>query len=110
MGGQGPAADDEWWPYEKQLTPPDEPGLERIAYEMGELAAAELAKFMPQWRERYEHAIEPDFSYRNGDGWIEGAAAWRAEYRWARIPREVIKKWNAQRARAKWYTSSLRYS
>jgi hypothetical protein len=41
---------------------------------MGELSAAELAKLMPRWREEYERANDPAFSYCVGQ--VAGVAKW----------------------------------
>jgi hypothetical protein len=68
-------------------------------YAMGELDGAELEAVTANWRQAYEHALEPAFSYNTGDGWLEGAAARGAHYRWAGIPRELVKQWDAERKR-----------
>ena len=85
-------------------------GDERIAlFEMAELTETELAELIPEWRECYEKASEPGFAYcighaKPGDThatWLSGPAARRAQYRWAGIPRALVKKWDAGRRRAK---------
>jgi hypothetical protein len=54
----------EWWEYETEVERPLDLGDAEIAlFEMGELTDAEVAEVMPQWRDRYEQAIEPGFSY-----------------------------------------------
>ena len=91
---------EEWWAYEKQMPQPRDLGDERITLiEMAELTETELAELMPEWREEYEKANEPNFSYCTGDGWLRGEAAKRAQYRWAGIPPALIKKWDAERKR-----------
>jgi len=91
---------DEWWAYEKQMPQPCDLGDERITlFEMAELTETELAELMPEWREEYEKANEPNFSYCTGHGWLRGEAAKRAQYRWAGIPRALVKKWDAERRR-----------
>ena len=77
-------------------------------YDRGELSEAELAELMPGWRERYEQAQKPGFSYcighkNPGDtfaSWIEGLAAQKALYRWAGIPVAIIRRWDAERRRS----------
>ena len=67
---------------------------------MGELSEDELAELMPRWREDYAKAQQPSFFYCKGQGqFLKGAAARREHYRWAGIPRDLIKQWNAERAR-----------
>jgi len=69
-------------------------------YDMGELSDEELAELMPWWRRQYERAQQPDFHYCLGvNNWLKGAAARKALYKWAGIPRDIIRKWNAERAR-----------
>jgi hypothetical protein len=105
--GTRPAA---WWDYDATIPRPggddcQEPAL----YGAGLLSEAELAELMPQWREWYEQAQEPDFQYcigtaKPGDtfgSWIKGAAAKRAQYKWAGIPRAIVKQWNAERRKKK---------
>jgi hypothetical protein len=66
----------EWWAYETEATRPTDSGDETIAlYEMGELSEAEVAELMLQWRERYEQARAPNFSYCTGDTWLKGDEA-----------------------------------
>jgi len=88
---------EEWWLYERQM--PEPPHQAAALYAMGELPGAELEQVKRDWRQRYENALGPGFSYNTGDGWLEGAAARRAHYRWAGIPRELIKQWDAERRR-----------
>ena len=84
---------EEWWEYEKQMPQPCDLGDERITlFEMAELTETELAELMPEWREEYEKANEPNFSYCTGHGWPRGEAAKRAQYRWAGIPRAFIRQ------------------
>ena len=93
----------EWWQYQKQMPRPEQE-TERL-YDRGELSEAELAELMPGWRERYEQAQKPGFSYcighkNPGDtfaSWIEGLAAQKALYRWAGIPVAIIRRWDAER-------------
>ena len=57
---------------------------------------------MPLARSRglVERAQQPDFFHREGPGRIlEGAIARRAHYRWAGIPRELLKEWTTHRRR-----------
>jgi hypothetical protein len=102
-GGRRPAA---WWDYESPIPRPADRDLETPAlYEAGLLSDTEIAELMPWWREQYDKAQAPDFQYcigtaKLGDtfaSWIKGAAAKRAQYRWAGIPRAIIKQWNAER-------------
>jgi hypothetical protein len=88
---------EEWWLYERQMQQPSHQAA--ALYAMGELAGAELDRVMRDWRQAYEHALGPGFSYDTGGGWLQGAAARRAHQRWAGIPRELVKQWDAERRR-----------
>jgi hypothetical protein len=99
---------EEWWEYEAPIPRPrDSEDEAPVLYEAGLLSAAEIAELMPRWREHYDKANKPDFCFcighaKPGDtfaSWLEGAAARRAHYRWSGIPREIIKKWDAERVR-----------
>jgi hypothetical protein len=101
--GRRPAA---WWDYDAEIERPKDRDLETpVLYDAGLLSEAEIAELMPQWREHYDKAQEPGFEYcigtaKPGDtfaSWIKGPAAKRAHYRWAGIPREIIKRFNAER-------------
>jgi hypothetical protein len=95
-----------WWDYEASIDQPADSDLETPAlYKAGLLSDTEIAELMPLWRKWYEQAQAPDFQYcigtaKLGDtfaSWIKGAAAKRAQYRWAGIPPAIIKQWNAER-------------
>jgi hypothetical protein len=88
---------EEWWLYERQMQQPSHQAA--ALYAMGELAGSELEQVMRDWRQAYEHALEPAFSHNTGDGWLGGAAARRAHYRWAGIPPELVRKWDVERRR-----------
>jgi hypothetical protein len=71
-----------------------------VLYEIGELSEEEIEALTPEWRRHYERSHEPHFAYCAGLGkWLEGAPARRALYRWAGIPRDLIKQWDAERVR-----------
>src|SRR5262249_32548177 len=91
---------EEWWAYEKQMPQPCDLGDERITlFEMAELTETELAELMPEWREDYEKANEPNFSYCTGHCWLRGEAASRAQCRWAGTRRALIRRGEAERRR-----------
>jgi hypothetical protein len=93
---------EEWWTYEKRMSPPDNEATK--LYAMGELTEPELDALMAEWRAQYERAQHPAFTlclgYRPGQTvatWVKGAAARRAHYRG--IPRGLLRRWNAERRR-----------
>jgi hypothetical protein len=93
---------EEWWIYEKNLDPPECSGQAGMLMRMGELAEQELDILMRKWREVYNKANEPHFSYCIGSKpgttyahWLEGEAARLAYYEWAGIPDEALKQFEA---------------
>jgi hypothetical protein len=96
MSGHRP---EEWWIYEKGRR---SPGRDETAvlYSMGELSKAETENAMRMWRFYYAQTQDPEFSLALEPGkFLEGAAARRAHFKWAGIPRELIKAWNAEHKR-----------
>jgi hypothetical protein len=73
----------EWWEYETEVERPHDLGDAEIAvFEMGELSEAEIAELTPQWRERYEQANAPGFSYCTGEmTWLKGEEVKQRLYR-----------------------------
>jgi hypothetical protein len=89
-----------WWRYEAPIA---WPGLDRersTLYAAGLLGDAEKVELEAEWRHEFDRAQEPGFSLCTGPGdWLEGAAARRAHYRYADIPRGLVKRWMAERKR-----------
>jgi hypothetical protein len=61
--------------------PRDLGDAEIALFEMGELSEAEIAELMPHWRERWEQAQSPNFTYFTGNGWLRGEEAKQRMYR-----------------------------
>jgi len=81
---------EEWWIYEKNPDPPECSEQAGMLMRMGELAEHELDILMRKWREVYNKANEPYFSYCIGSKpgttyahWLKGEAA-----RW---PRPIVE-------------------
>ena len=69
-----------------------------MLYEAGLLGDDEL---LPQWRTFYDKAQRPNFFYPLGPGqFLKGQAARTAQYKWAGIPPNVVKKWDRERIAA----------
>jgi hypothetical protein len=97
MSGHRP---DEWWIYEKGRDPPDHENETALLFSMGELTEAETESAMQGWRYFYEMTLDPDFFVCLGPGeFIEGAKARSFQYRYYRIPPELVRKWDAERKR-----------
>jgi hypothetical protein len=104
-GGQRPAG---WWDFESPVPyPRDRDYAAATLWENGLLTSTEVTELTAKWREDFERAQQPGFTYcvgfaKPGDTvatWLEGAAARRAHYRWAGIPRSLLKEWRTQRRR-----------
>jgi hypothetical protein len=88
--------------YEKNLDAPERSEQAGTLMRMGELDEQELAILMRKWREVYNKANEPHFSYCTGSTegttyahWLKGEAARQAYYEWVGIPREVLKQFES---------------
>lgn len=97
-----------WWSYAAPIRYPRDHDYEAAAlWDAGLLSETESAELVALWREYFDQAQEPRFEHcighaKEGDtfaSWLEGAAAKHAHYKWAGIPRELIRKWSAERRR-----------
>jgi hypothetical protein len=101
--GKRPAG---WWDYECPIRRPRNHDYEEAAlFEAGLLTETEVAELTKLWRERFEQAQRPGFSYcighaKPGDTfatWLEGEAAKKAHYRWSGIPKALLARWVKER-------------
>jgi hypothetical protein len=103
--GWRPAA---WWTYEAPrlgvLRPREREYEKATLWEAGLLYTEEAAALETRWREQFARAQAPDFQFctgqdpkRNCAAWLNGDAARRAHYKWAGIPRALIKRWTSKR-------------
>jgi hypothetical protein len=106
QSGRRPLA---WWEFEAPIPYPGYDDEEAALYEAGLLGEQEAAMQVQQWRIAFDRAQAPGFAFCLGHrkpsdmfaSWLEGAAAKRAHYRWAGIPRSLLKKWIAERRRSR---------
>jgi hypothetical protein len=95
--GRRPAA---WWEYDSPIRYRGYDRERSILYEAGMLGDGERIALEAEWRHEFDRAQKPDFAYCAGPGpWLEGAAARRAHYQWADIPRQLVRQWTAERRR-----------
>jgi len=99
-----------WWDYDAPklgVRRPRDPEYDKAAlWEAGLLFEDEATTLEAHWREHFDRAQEPDFRFCIGHDskrhcavWVQGAEARRAHYRWAGIPRTLIKQWTKQRTK-----------
>jgi hypothetical protein len=95
-----------WWDYESPVPYPRDPDYDAATlFEAQLLADGERAKLIAEWRYQFDRAREPGFSFCIGHAkpsdtfasWLEGAAAKRAHYRWAGIPRSLLTQWTKKK-------------
>jgi hypothetical protein len=78
-----------------------------VLWEAGLLTDEERIELEQAWRECFEQAQQPGFQHCIGHAkpadtfatWLKGAAAKRAHYKWAGIPRELLRRWTEERRR-----------
>ena len=92
-----------WWRYDSPIPYPGQ-DLERSAlYEAGLLGEQEREQLVAEWREEFERAQVPGFSFcvgmliGGGARWLSGQAAREALYAWADIPASLIEQWCTER-------------
>jgi hypothetical protein len=103
-GGRRPWA---WWAFESATPFPGHDRERGVLFEAGLLGEEERAELVAHWRARFVQAQQPGFMFCVGFAkpsdttatWLKGAAARRAHYRWAGIPRSLLKEWRTQRRR-----------
>jgi hypothetical protein len=96
-----------WWQFEAPIPYPGYDCEQSTLYDAGLLGDEERAQLVSEWRQEFEKAQVRGFTYCAGFAkpgatvatWLKGAAARRAHYRWAAIPRELLKEWMSQRRR-----------
>jgi hypothetical protein len=115
-GGQRPAG---WWDYECPIPRPrDRNYAAATLYEAGLLTEGEVADLVAQWFVHFTRAQDPQFTYCVGFAkpsdrvatWLKGKAARRAYYRWAGIPRDLLKRWTRERRQRKRRIQELKAS
>ena len=103
--GRRPAG---WWDFESPVPYPRDGDYAAAAlFEAGLLTEGGIAELMARWREDFERAQAPGFTYCAGFArpsdttatWLEGEPAKRAHLKWAAVPRSLIRKWTAERRR-----------
>jgi hypothetical protein len=90
-----------WWSYEAgDLRYPGYNAEPATLYTAGLLGEEEARELVSNWRREFERAQQANFFHCEGPGrFLAGAAARRAHYRWAGIPRDLLREWKAQRRR-----------
>ena len=95
--GRRPAA---WWRFESPIKYPGYDVEQSTLFAAGLLTEEESAALLVWWHDEFERAQPPDFMFCNGPAsWLRGSAARRAHYRWADIPRELVREWTVERRR-----------
>jgi hypothetical protein len=98
-----------WWRFE---APFPYPGYDKecaALFEAGLLGEEEREQLVAQWFVHFTRPQDPRFTYCVGFAkpsdrvatWLKGKAARRAYYRWAGIPRDLLKRWTRERRQRK---------
>ena len=90
-----------WWRYDSPIPWPGYEAERSTLYAAGLLGEEEKTVLEAEWRREFERGCDPDFVLCLGpDEHLTDAAARRALYRWADIPRQLVRQWTAERKRA----------
>jgi hypothetical protein len=84
-----------WWHFESDLDYPGYDEERQTLFEAGLLGEQERADLVALWREQFEKAQRPNFTFNTGAaaGWLKDEAAKRAHYQWAGIPKSLVQQW-----------------
>jgi hypothetical protein len=88
-----------WWRFEVRVA---YPGYDRepvVLYESEFIGAEERAALERGWCREFARAHGPHFFHCEAGRILKGAAGRRAHYRWAGIPRDLLKRWTRERRR-----------
>jgi hypothetical protein len=86
-----------WWAYDAPIPWPGYDAERSTLYAAGLLDVEEKAQLEAEWRGNFESAANPGFALSLApDEHLTGAAARRALYCWADIPRQLVRKWTAE--------------
>jgi hypothetical protein len=89
-----------WWLYESPIPRPRYDTEQSTLYVAGLLTEQERAELIAWWREQYDSAWSPHFSHCEGPGrFFKDAPGRRRHLRWADIPTQLLREWNAARRR-----------
>jgi hypothetical protein len=100
-----------WWDYDAPalgVRRPVRPEYEKATlWEAGLLSPEEAATLEREWRGYFDHGNSPDYigecvgydRVRHCAVWAKGDVARRALYKWAGIPKALIKRWTEERGR-----------
>jgi hypothetical protein len=91
-----------WWQFDSgDLQYPGEHLERSTLWRLGLLDEGEKRQLEAEWLHEFNYAQAPDFSVPRP--WpheaLEGHRARREHYRWADIPRELVKTWRVERRR-----------
>ena len=89
-----------WWRFESSLAWPGRDRERSALFRAGVLSEDERAELVAWWRQEFDKAQAPGFTFCAGPGnFVKGADARREHYRWADVPLELVKEWTTQRRR-----------
>jgi hypothetical protein len=101
-----------WWDYEAPRLgvrrPRNSEYSKAALWETGQLTLEEKATFEKFWRRQFDECNKPEWyghcigHAKKGDtfaSWLRGEEGRRAHYKWAGIPRALLKRWTEQRAK-----------
>ena len=94
QAGKRPQA---WWEFESGNLQFNADRERSTLWRAGVLAESEVAELEAYWRQEFERTFEPSFGFHSGGRVLRDGLARREHYKWADIPRELVKAWTSQR-------------
>jgi hypothetical protein len=70
-----------------------------VLWRMGLLSVGEKVALECEWKVEFAKAQAPNFTLNDGHEVLRGELAQAAHYRWADIPRELIRRWQTAERR-----------
>lgn len=83
-----------WWAFESPIKFPGYDRQQAALCAAGLLTEGERAELLTWWRQEFDKAQAPGFTFCAGPGiFLRGVEATHQHYRWADIPAELVKQW-----------------
>jgi hypothetical protein len=102
LWGQDGRRPQAWWEFNGPVPFPGRDLEQSTLWRLGVFSADEKVRVERRWREHFDAAQDPNFSYCVGPAeFLIGDLARLAGYEWADVPVELVQKWTAEHRQRK---------